>query len=586
MKMGEPQAAAPSALLDAIFANAPVGLGFWDSELRFQRLNEALAAMIGLPVDEILGRRLPDILGSLGFEQQEVVKRVLAERDPVVDLVVRGETPAAPGVEREWLSSYYPVLAPDGELLGAAVIVREVTDLRMEEQEQQRLLKDALTARAQAEAARVRAESAHGQAERSRARTAFIAEAGVRMSTSLDTERALGELAAFAVPAVADWCVIELVGGGGWLEPVAVAHADPARVESLWELARARRQHIDGSGPRADVIRTTRPDLRSVVDDEELERLAEAPAHVEPLRRLGIGSALTVALKAPDRRIGTITLVHGDSGRTFGDEDVAMARALASRAALHVENARLYTEISHIARTLQAGLLPAELPDIGGVELAVCYRPAGDQNHVGGDFYDVFAIGDGAYTAVVGDVSGKGAEAAALTALTRHTLFAGALSGGDGVASLLLLNQALLRRGVGASSFCTAVTALVEPRDDGSVFVCLANGGHPAPLVLRADGRVEETTARGTLIGAVERPRFAAQDLVLRAGDVLLLYTDGVTELRTGDPADGERRLDATLAGLRAPSAQEVVDAVERSVVEATGGEPRDDVALLAIRAL
>ncbi|HEY8581634.1 MAG TPA: PP2C family protein-serine/threonine phosphatase, partial [Capillimicrobium sp.] len=167
---------------------------------------------------------------------------------------------------------------------------------------------------------------------------------------------------------------------------------------------------------------------------------------------------------------------------------------------------------------------------------------------------------------------------------TRHTLYAGALRDADPVANLLLLNEAVLRRG-GSVHFCTVVTAALRPREDGSVAVQLANGGHPPPLLLRADGRVEETTARGTLIGALPQPRLVAQDLVLRPGDLLLLYTDGVTELRTEDPDEGLRRLHECLDGLAGRPADEVAAAVERSVGEAAGGEPRDDVAVLAIRA-
>jgi len=258
-----------------------------------------------------------------------------------------------------------------------------------------------------------------------------------------------------------------------------------------------------------------------------------------------------------------------------------MAEALAAWAGLHVENARLYTERSLIASTLQEGLLPAALPELPGVDLAVRYRPAGDQNQVGGDFYDVYPVEEGRFTAVVGDVSGKGAAAAALTALARHTLFAGAVRGGTGPENLALLNDALLRRG-GGGHFCTAVVLDAEPRD-GELVVRIANGGHPAPLVLRAGGAVAETDRGGMLIGAVEAPPLHVEEVRLRPGDLLVAYTDGAIELRGDDPAAGERLLRERLGALAGEPAATVAAELEAAVVDASGGEPHDDIALLVV---
>lgn len=258
-----------------------------------------------------------------------------------------------------------------------------------------------------------------------------------------------------------------------------------------------------------------------------------------------------------------------------------MAEALAAWAGLHVENARLYTERSTIASTLQEGLLPAALPELPGVDLAVRYRPVGDENRVGGDFYDVYPVGERCFTAVIGDVSGKGADAAALTALARHTLYAGALRGGDGRENLALLNEALLRRTDGAR-FCTAVVLDAELDGDG-LAVRIADGGHPAPLVLRAGGGVEETAGGGMLIGAVERPALHTEEVRLGPGDLLVAYTDGAVELRGDDPAAGDRLLREQLAALAGAPAATVTAELEAAVVDASGGEPQDDVALLAV---
>jgi serine phosphatase RsbU (regulator of sigma subunit) len=508
---------------------------------------------------------------------------VPATGEPVGELWTRAPLPANPEIERDWVSSCYPVRV-GGEVVGLGVTVREVTGERVSDAEREQLLKEALMSRAEAQAAQVRAESASREAEVARARTAFIAEAGARMATSLDPGRAMQELADLAVPAVADWCSISMVAPDGRLTPVAASHADPERRQLVWEMAQLRPLHVEDELGPPMVLRAGQPLLTTTVSDAVLQAVARDEVHLAQMRALGVASSLIVPLKTPGRPIGTITLVYAESGRRYEEEDVAMARALAARAALHVENARLYTERSNIARTLQAGLLPGELPAVPGAELAVGYRAAGDENEVGGDFYDVFAAGEDRWIAVVGDVAGKGAQAATVTALSRHTLYAGALREADAVANLRLLNDALLRRG-GEGHLCTVVVAELVPQDGGLV-VRLANGGHPPPLILRTDGSVEETTAIGTMVGATGEPRFEDQELVLAPGELLLLYTDGVIELRTEDPTTGERRLRATLAAQAGRPAAEVVEAVERSVVEGSGGTPRDDIALLAVRAL
>ncbi len=558
------------ALLDAIVAHAPVGLGFWDHELRLRHANAALGRMAHANGSDPSGSTPPDLLGALGEELERLLAGVLATETPIVARSVRGTTPFSDGAEVEWVGAYYPVFRDDGGVLGVAGLLRESTTQRPAA-ELQRALNEALSARTEAETAR--------------ARTAFIAAAGARMATSMDATQALRRLARAAVPEAADWCTISMVDRDGHLEPIAVAHRDERQESALWAMVARRPIHIDDPAGPAQALRTGEPLLDEVVDEADLRAIAHDERHLEQMRRLGVTSTLIVPLRSPQRPIGTITLAYSGSGRRYGPEDVTMAEALAAWAGLHVENARLYTERSVIATTLQEGLLPAELPDVPGVELAVRYRPAGEQNQVGGDFYDVFPTRDGRWAAVIGDVSGKGASAAALTALARHTLFAGALSGGDVVASLRLLNDAILLRGRGGAGthFCTVVMAELRGEADGGLSVRMANGGHPAPFVVRADGAVEETRAGGTLIGAVEHPELPAQELTLRPGDLLVAFTDGATELRGADPAAGERALRAALAAHAGQTPAAMAGAIDRAIVTAAGGELSDDVALLVL---
>jgi serine phosphatase RsbU (regulator of sigma subunit) len=276
--------------------------------------------------------------------------------------------------------------------------------------------------------------------------------------------------------------------------------------------------------------------------------------------------------------------VLGESGRRFGPEDLQLATSLAARAALHIQNARLYAERSHIARTLQASLRPRALPAVDGALLAARFRAAGDQNEVGGDFYDVFRSGDGVWTAIIGDVAGKGPEAAAITALARHTLRTASLLEDDPAANLQLLNRVLWSDS-SARDFCTVVYARLCAAQTG-LEVRFANGGHPAPLLVRPDGSVQRVDAgRGPLVGGVEDATFAEATLHLQPGELLLAYTDGVTEVRTSDPGLGERELRATLARFAGRPAEDVVEAVTARAVELQGGNQRDDIAVLAIQA-
>jgi len=245
---------------------------------------------------------------------------------------------------------------------------------------------------------------------------------------------------------------------------------------------------------------------------------------------------------------------------------------------------------ANLARTLQESLLPPDLPEIFGAEIAARYHPAGDGAEIGGDFYDVFQVGEAEWCAVMGDVCGKGAAAARLTALARYTLRAAAIRSGSVVRNLEVLNVALVRqadvdRRRGEHRFATAALVRFHPDEQGLV-VRVGSGGHPPGLVLRGDGRVEELGARGPLLGMFDEVRFTPADVRLDDGDLLLLYTDGVTEARRGREELGDERLAELLAGCRGLSPADVTAAIEDEVLAFQDGVARDDIALLAIRAV
>jgi hypothetical protein len=389
-----------------------------------------------------------------------LLERVLRTGQPVLDRPISGETSAARGVIRHWRASYLPVRDEAGAVFGVTAAVVEVTEQHVAEVERRRLLKEAITSRAHAEAAQLRAEEAQVVAERARERLAFLSDADQRLASSMEYETTLQRLAEIAVPTIADWCVITLLEPGG-LRTVAIAHFDAGLTRFAQELGdrhRARLAHVAGAGR---VIESGEMEFFPRVSDELIASVAGDAAQLRILRDLNLSSSVVVPLASADGVIGTLSFAMAESGRRFSGEDASLITDLAARAALHIRNAQLYTERSHIARTLQAGLLPRVLPDIPGLEVAAEYLAAGESD-VGGDFYDVFPNDEGVWTALIGDVTGKGPEAAAVTSLARHTLRTASLSGERPSENLRLLNRAMLADAE-STRFCTVVYARVRP---------------------------------------------------------------------------------------------------------------------------
>jgi serine phosphatase RsbU (regulator of sigma subunit) len=254
---------------------------------------------------------------------------------------------------------------------------------------------------------------------------------------------------------------------------------------------------------------------------------------------------------------------------------------LARIASLAIENARLDERERHIARTLQDSLLPRALPEIEGLEVGARYLAGGEGTVVGGDLYDLFAVEDG-WALVVGDVCGKGAEAAALTAMVRYTLRAESVHHASPCEVLRLLNDAILRQ-VGDGRFCTVLhgRATVAP---GGARLVLASAGHPPPLVVRARGGVERLSVTGPLLGIL--PAVVHPDVIvnLGPGDALVCFTDGVTEGRGLGGMFGDERLEQLLAASAGLDAHALVDRVVDAAVAFQGGRTQDDLAVLALR--
>jgi serine phosphatase RsbU (regulator of sigma subunit)/PAS domain-containing protein len=524
------------SVLHTVFSSAPVGLALVDRELRVVRVNDTFAAFDSDAVHD---------------ELMAAFRHVLDTGEAVLDRDMTTESPG--GARRHWNASFTPVTHADGSITSVIVAVVDVTE--------RRALLDA---------------------ERdARSRADFLARSGSILDASLDYEETLRSVAQIAVPEIADWCVVSILDDSGDLHEVAAAHADSAQRELVRELRRRFPPDPDSTTGAVGVARSGRTQYVREITEEVLVAGIPDAEQLALVRRLGLRSVVIAALKARGRLFGTLTLANAESGRLFEDADVQLAEELAARAGMAIDNARLYTERTRIAHTLQARLLPERLPDIPDVLVAARYRAAGELNEVGGDFYDVFPRSPSEWALVVGDVSGKGAEAAAVTALARYTLRAAALEAVPPSGALRRLNTAMLDDDT--SQFATVALAYFSKAGPSEVGVRLSLAGHPAAAVVRRDGEVEMAGRFGMMVGLRDDPVLHDVELRIGAGDVLLLYTDGVTEAGPRGRPLGERGIATVLRDLAGKPPQAIVDAVEQAAVAAQPGDPRDDIALLAI---
>jgi PAS domain S-box-containing protein len=413
--------------------------------------------------------------------------------------------------------------------------------------------------------------------KRAELRGSFLARASEILASSLDYEETLRNVAWLAVPEIADWCAVDLIDERGLRQQVVAAHPEPAKLALAERLREYEPEQVDPRQGIGAVVRSGVSQLYPDIADEMLAQAAADAEHLRLLRELGMRSVLIVPMRAGARALGTMTLVSAESGRRFTDEDRQFAEHLAARAAVAVENARLYTQRSEIAATLQRSLLPTTLPRIDDWELATLYRPAeaGAHVEVGGDFYDAFET-DGGWLVLIGDVTGKGVEAAAMTSLVRH----GARFLGEDIhqpAQILARLDATLRQ-QSALSICSALCLLL----DGDR-VSFSSAGHPLPLLITDDG-IRDVGATGPVLGAFANGEWPTHSLVLAVDELLLLYTDGVTDTVGRDERFGEQRLRRTMAecGPLAPAA--ALARLETALSSFQVGVQADDTAALALR--
>jgi PAS domain S-box-containing protein len=670
------RSAEAGALLDTLIDQAPIGVGFFDREGRYVRVNDALAELNGVPAADHIGRRVDEVLPEIADDVRANIDRALSDGPVANSELAR---PQPDGGLHHYLVSYYPVRLAGGEALGVGVTVLDISarvraaeELRTQRDLYEALLRaqselgeafaliederivfvneatERLSGRSAAElyalesvftlvppelrrsvGARLRdaragveprepgfateiqrpdgtrvpieaagrplpggggaerlviiardiTERRHQEAERERllrteqaarraseaahARVRLLADASALLERSMSDEDSLQEVAELLVAQLSDSAMIDVLGRDGRVRRLAAASRAPGGAALLARLAEGNRLHAATDHPIGRTMRGQQATFLDDPADRHMRDVAKTPEELDRFREAAGRSLAVVPLAARD--------------------EWSLIEALAQRIALAVDSALQYQERAYVARTLQQSLLPGTLPTIPGADVAAEYVAAGEGMEVGGDFFDVFAVGgQDEWALVIGDVCGKGAEAAAVTALARYTLRAVTSRSPSPAATLQTLNEEMLRQ-MPDPRFLTAVLGHLAVAPDGGGRLTLASGGHHAPVVLRANGAPEVAECRGMLLGVEPEAGAVDCEVDLAPGDAIVLYTDGITEARADRPLPSPALADALQPALADGAAAIARRAVELAEQRA-GGPLRDDVAVLVVR--
>ncbi len=462
--------------------------------------------------------------------------------------------------------SLSPVYDADGTLTHFVGIQADVTARVAVEQERERHL--------------AAERSARSAAERAQRRLALLAEATSMLAATLDVDESLDRLTSLVVPLMADWCTVHLLSTDGRVQRVAARHRDDEKVDLLRQLEQLQPTGLTDGSNTARVLAGGPPVHLEITDDDLTTGIAD-PQLLEVYRRLGLRSALVVPLRARRQVLGVLSLFTDGSGRTYDEDDLATAADLARRAALTVDNARLYQREHDVAEQLQRSLLP-QLPSIAGLDCSARYLPGSVAAQVGGDWYDLFRLPDGPVGIAIGDVMGHDMAAAASMGQLRSVLQSYAWQGSDPSVVLDRLDQ--LVQGLDMAQLATCVYGRLElPVDGEPGRLRIANAGHLPPVLRSPDGTVRLiATAPALLVGAALGTERQTVEEPVEPGSILVLCTDGLVEHRGRALDEGLAALQEAVSTAPADDAAGICD----HLLAALAGDLEDDVALLVVRVL
>jgi PAS domain S-box-containing protein len=549
-------------------------------------VNPSFTRVTGYEADEAVGRNCRFLQGpATDPAAVDEIRSALQERRTVTTTLLNYRKDGSAFWNQLSVS---PVVDGAGNLVSFVGVQTDVSErVRVEREREaafaaeQSARREAELARAVAERARTDAERAQAEAERAQSRLALMAEATSTLIATLDMTDLLDRLAALCVPRLADWVFLTLVDEFGEVRQTAARHRH-GRQADLQEFSALHALHLPANSPTRRSIATSKPLLLQELTPELVGEIVVDPQALEAFRRLGGQSVLTVPMVARRRTIGALALVLAPGERSFTREDVEVAEDLAGRAALAIDNVRLYQREHSVADTLQRSLLP-ELPDVPGIESAAHYVSASSAADVGGDFYDLLHLPDGSVAIVVGDVVGHDVAAAAAMGHLRGLLRACVWDADDADPGAVLARVDRLVQGLRVASLATMVYArAVRPAEDGAPWrVHVANAGHPPILLRSPSGAVRVIDELSGLLVGVDAATYR-ETLILDvpSGSTLIAYTDGLIERPGRDMDLGIHELCERLAA--APADASLRDLCDAAVSGAL--DHRDDVALIAVR--
>ncbi|WP_030546087.1 SpoIIE family protein phosphatase [Streptomyces exfoliatus] len=544
------------AAMESLFTQSPIGLALLGPDLRFLRVNDTLARMNGVPAAEHVGRRLTEVVPGVNATSLEsLMRQVLESGTAVVDARRVGRTPADPERDRIWSCSYAPLVdRTDRRSLGLIASLVDITE----------------------------SQEAHSEVERARHRFALLAEAGAKIGTTLDLKQTAEEAVRFLVPQLADSADVQMLE--------AVLEPDDPAASTRGVLRRLAARFPDPTAPTSVLTagQTFQIPLDSVYEQvvsrgrpfnlytSDVQALFTGP-RTEALRTYfstRIGSARLVPLVARGQVLGAVAVTRLRTREPFDAQDCVLIDEVVARAALNIDNARLYTTQREAALTLQRSLTNSALPAVTGLELTGRYLPA-SAHDVGGDWFDVIALPGGRTGLVIGDVMGHGIHAAAVMGQLRTAVRT--LARHDIPPASMLSSLDAVVADLGEDTMATCVYAVHDPATGGWG---IARAGHPPPAVATPDGTITFLDGPpGTPLGTGAHD-FGTEEVALPAGGLLVLYTDGLIEARDRDLDEGMRQLAQALLPLDRPLDTLCDEVLGRLLA----GAAQDDVAMLLAR--
>jgi PAS domain S-box-containing protein len=505
--------------------------------------NPAAARLYGYTAEEAVGRHVSFIVPPDHKDEEKVI----------LDRVKRGERLdtyeteriRADGARISVSLTVSPIRSPMRGLIGASVVARDIT----------------------------------GEVRRRRAQE-FLVAASRLLDTSLDPEETARTIVSTAVPELAELCLIDFRRADGWFGDSIVAGANPEMAARLERIRRESPLDPGGEHPVSQVLRLNQPMIwRDLKAPEMVDKVSQNDDHLQLMREAGYNSAAVVPLVARGRVLGALSFLHAHGDLRYDPGDLDFLSELGERAALALDNARLYRERDQVAKSLQRGLRPPRPAEVAGLDISVVFEAAGEGIEVGGDLYDVLPTEDGCWI-LVGDVAGKGSTAASVSVALRHSVRGLTREIAEPDEVLGRVNELLLA-GDSLNDFATAMLARLQRQEDGWR-ITLASAGHP-PAVLTADAK-PELLGGGTVLGAWQEANVERHERLLGPDATLALCTDGWLEAGPVASHQGPENFGEMTQALAGLGLDELTDRLRADAVSRSTGTLRDDLVVLAVR--